>query len=387
MQFRVAIFLLGVLSSFSYARAEREPGCKVALSSAQSQIYPNVLGLEFDDIYNSHYGQVSKKLKAIFAFLEIQGPNKSTEASLLLSSFFDQLYQNPSAIDRFYPEGNYGAAERALKAEVWETLHLRIYVLSRVLESRPLKGDVRLMTKLIETLLGDFNPTRGFLTIPDAVLSEKLRITRDTYYADAKLEEAPIVWKDPEHDEELSEATKSSASTNFEPVGELFFLPGEDQHLVRRKMSEISRDSYKNAREKSEYTNFDEFAESSIYAYHLIHARGGSARILINVYNRALEFLVREVVVPKFGLNNQIKGGRTKNFLIDIRKALDGTLAPRFGERFAGLALEGLHAELVNLRYHLNFCSNTRELIKDAESLRELNTIFRIAELDEFRIP
>jgi len=379
VQKRVGIFLLGFLWFLSPARAEREVGCKGALSVASEHLYPNVLGLEFDDIFNSQYGLASKSLRAIFDFLEIQGPRKSTEASLLLSAFLQRLYDTPTVVDRYYPDAHYSAPERALKAEVLETLHLRIYILSRVLEARPLKGDVRLLAKLLETLVGDFNPTRGFLKIPDALLSEKLRLSRENFIAE-KSSEA-------KEDFDSSPFQRSDPVRENEPVVELFYLPGEDKGIVERTMSSMSRESYKNAREKSEYANFDEFAESMIYSYHLIHSRSGNGRILINVYNRALEFLVREVVVPKDSLSHQAKGARTKNFLIQLRKALDGTLAPRFGERFAGMALEGLHAELVNLRYHLNFCSNARELIKDAESLQELNTIFQIAELDEFRIP
>lgn len=389
MQFRLFLFFLCILAS-TQARAERELKCRGALASTESGagLYPNVFGVAFDGIYNGNYGESSKQLNALFSFLEIQGPQKTTEASMLLSSFFEQLYQSNSVVDRFYPSSSHSEAERSLKAQVLETLHVRIYVLSRVLEARPIREDLHLFARLLESTLGDFNPKRGFLDIPDPVLSEKLRVTREAY--DQKLTEdaEPQTWRDSDIDFDAGENNKGAfqapqGNTKIDAV----VLPGEDKAFVERTLLAMTPESYKNAREKNEYSNFDEFAETVLYAYHLIHTRGGSGRVLINVYKRALEFLVLEVVVPKHGLNNQLKAARVKNYLIQLRKAMDGTLAPRFGESFAGLALESFHDELLNLRYHLNYCSNVRGLIKDAESLQELNTIFRLAEIDEFRIP
>lgn len=349
-------------------------------------IYPKALSKDFNTVYNGHYGIGGEKLRAIFNFLEINGV-RGMDAAQSLQAIFSHLFEDVTFVDRFYK--NYSDKEVTLRESVLKTLEQRIYLLQRVLEAHPVKNDLALFDALLYVSVADFHPREGFRNVADKDLTHRIVQMQKTFREAAertKERDEEAAWKEQDDDEDAPKPLMQSSIPKY-GRNEIVVLPWENPVEVLQHLNAMKEDSYQNAKQKAELGSFDEFGEVPLYAYHIIHHGSGNPYILLNLYQRGIEFLEFEVVAPKFGDKNELKGARTKNFLIHLRQALDGTLTVRFGERFSKMAIERFEQPLKQLRGHLERCSNVRELFKDSESLRELNTILTAVGVEEFHPP
>lgn len=353
-------------------------------------LYPLSLSPELNDVFNSHYGEGSKKFKLIIEKLGLT-PSRGARISDILKPVFAHLHLDDlgelSSAERFYIN-HLPYDERKLLQRTLLVLDARFSVLENFLSKNPVKGDSRLLASYVHALLSDWNPDTGFSATPLSDVAVYLEIEKkldsDTKEAAAKREAASYKpWKEDQDENSNNEAdSRNSRPKNIRkpapltPDPQIILYDWENASEVAAKLDGMKGLPLNNIN-KQKYNSFEVFDEIEVYHYLVAHLSNQKTAELINVYNKGLVLIIDQIINPRDIGNPDLALERIENFFGNMAMLLEGTQASRFGDLYTEDAknafskkLNELHQQLlieinssplfgsIQARYNLNACLN-----------------------------
>lgn len=342
--------------------------------------YTRVLNRDFNKLYGSRASSAGKKLRAIFSFLDLDLP-LGGDAVAVLQSTLAHLHNDPSFVDRYYA-GSLSARLGAVR-ETWQILDARLDLLNDFVKGKqPAKPE--LIETLLDTLVGDFVAANGFSSLPIEQVRSHLEITREEYENSLnRAEDDYVPWTDDssEGGSDPSDNFWRGDITSSDGDENILVFPGEDREQSLELMRSLRPEHFKNATTKAAFDNFGDISEIPNFHFYVTHRADGNRLILINVYERGLNFLLGQAKAPTTDEDPKYQTISAQNFFYNVSILLTGKLEARFQNNFTFDARQRLTPQLTALRARLTANAPASGIYTDADVIGRLNVCLEAVDL------